>query len=312
MAGADARRPAPEYFALLAALLLVLSGCSTGDASTSSGHRRSAGPVSRHSLDYVALGDSYTAAPFVSVTDLAKGCFRASLNYPHLVATRLGARLHDVSCGGADTGDITGRQSGPNGTSHPPQIQAVSPRARLVTVGIGGNDGSLFGTILRTCLGWNDGPSATPSPVARGACGTGVRRELGDPRRLIDGIGRHVAAVLDLVHRRAPRADVVLVGYPRLVSADGSCAGVPLSSGDRSLIVGIQDQLSSVLAKAAQRSGTDYVDMHRLSRGHEICSADPWVNGPVTNRNRALAFHPFAAEQRAVAAAVVHLVHPPL
>ena len=35
---------------------------------------------------YVAMGDSYTAAPFVPLTDVAYGCFRSSNNYPKLVA----------------------------------------------------------------------------------------------------------------------------------------------------------------------------------------------------------------------------------
>ena len=37
------------------------------------------------------------------------------------------------------------------------------------------------------------------------------------------------------------------------------------------------------------------------SRGHDVCSDDPWVNGAVTQPTRALAYHPFAVEQQAVA-----------
>ena len=38
---------------------------------------------------YVALGDSYTAAPFVPLTDVASGCYRSSNNYPRLLAAAL-------------------------------------------------------------------------------------------------------------------------------------------------------------------------------------------------------------------------------
>jgi hypothetical protein len=48
-----------------------------------------------------------------------------------------------------------------------------------------------------------------------------------------------------------------------------------------------------------------YVDMYAASRGHDICSADPWVNGRVTDRQRALAYHPFAAGMRADAERVL-------
>ena len=44
------------------------------------------------------------------------------------------------------------------------------------------------------------------------------------------------------------------------------------------------------------------------TEGHDICAEDPWVNGAVTDQQRALAFHPFAAEQAAVAEAVVAAV----
>jgi hypothetical protein len=47
------------------------------------------------------------------------------------------------------------------------------------------------------------------------------------------------------------------------------------------------------------------VDMYAASRGHDICSAAPWVNGRVTDRQRALAYHPFAAGMRADADGVV-------
>ena len=55
---------------------------------------------------YVALGDSYTAAPLVPVTDVANGCFRSDHNYPALAAKALGAELEDRSCGGARTADL--------------------------------------------------------------------------------------------------------------------------------------------------------------------------------------------------------------
>jgi hypothetical protein len=38
------------------------------------------------SLKYVALGDSYVAAPLVPVTDVANGCFRSSAHYPSICA----------------------------------------------------------------------------------------------------------------------------------------------------------------------------------------------------------------------------------
>ena len=57
--------------------------------------------------------------------------------------------------------------------------------------------------------------------------------------------------------------------------------------------------------KRASATGSTYIDVWKASRGHDICSSDPWVNGSVTNRHKALAYHPFASGMRADAAAVL-------
>jgi len=42
------------------------------------------------------------------------------------------------------------------------------------------------------------------------------------------------------------------------------------------------------------------VDLIGPSRGHDICSASPWINGN-HDTDRAIAFHPLPVEQEAVA-----------
>ena len=60
-----------------------------------------------------------------------------------------------------------------------------------------------------------------------------------------------------------------------------------------------------MLRFAAEETGSTYVDVWAASQGHDICSEDPWVNGAVTDQQRAAAYHPFAEEQAAVADLVV-------
>src|SRR3954464_8647279 len=64
---------------------------------------------------YVALGDSYTSAPFVLYpTGNPIGCGRSDHNDLSLVATAIKpGSFTDVSCGSAQTGDMPGSQSVP-------------------------------------------------------------------------------------------------------------------------------------------------------------------------------------------------------
>lgn len=298
------RRWGPGGAALLATAVLttlLLAACS-GTPSTAE-RSAGAGAAGPGITSYAALGDSYTAAPFVPVTSLARGCLRSDHDYPAQLARLLGARLRDVSCSGASTravlhgqvlgyGDLRSRLR--------PQIAAVRPGTDLVTVGLGGNDGGLFGTLVRQCL----------AAAGQDSCAEGLRARLGDPARLVAATGLRVAGALRAVHRAAPDARVVLVGYPRVVAAGRGCRALPLAPADRRLLAGIEARLDRALAGAARRTGTAYLDLRTLSRGHEVCSPRPWVNGAVTDQQRAAAFHPFAEEQRAVAEALRALVEP--
>ena len=55
-------------------------------------------------LDYVALGDSYSAGAGVLPKDLSAPplCIRTTKNYPRLIASATGAALRDVTCTAAD------------------------------------------------------------------------------------------------------------------------------------------------------------------------------------------------------------------
>lgn len=312
------RSPRRRLAALVAALALV-AGCSQATGETPADIEPEAGasssapgalarpPAGTDSgaeiARYVALGDSFTAAPFVPITDLADGCFRSSGNYPALVAEGLDiTEVTDVSCSGADTASVTGRQqvAGGRGTV-PPQLRAVAADTDLVTIGLGGNDENLFALLVRSCAGLGPG-GAVGAPAEDCALSLPA-----DPAAVVRATGRRVGAVVRAVQAKAPEATVVVVGYPRLVDPRRSCADLPLDARERRVVAGLESQLNDALARAARARGAAYVDLHPLSEGHEICSDDPWVNGATTDQERALAFHPFAVEQEAVAAQVLAL-----
>jgi lysophospholipase L1-like esterase len=284
---------------------LTLSGCWTSGAEEPSPAPPSTPDVAPAITSYAALGDSYTAAPFVPRTDLAGGCLRSDANYPSLLAEELDvADVRDVSCSAAESRDITAPQqvAGGQGTV-PPQIRAVDQDTELVTVGIGGNDENLFGSLVG-CVGGlgPDTGSGSGGPVTVEPC---LDPQDTGPAEVVARTGERVEQVLRQVRRRAPRAEVVLVGYPRLLGSTTGCAAFPIERADLAGARALEGALAAALQSAARRAGAAYVDLHALSEGHEICSDDPWVNGRETDQSRALAFHPYAEGQQAVADAVV-------
>lgn len=292
----------------LALASVVLGACSTGgeqDRPPTAGDAQApATPAAQPAAlptTYVALGDSFTSAPYVPQTDLAGGCFRSSGNYPNLVAEEIGAALVDVSCGGARTEDLVSEQSFAfTDNTIAPQMEAVTEAAELVTLGIGGNDSDLFNTLVHECTRVAERPGTT--------CEDLVTTRQGEVDQVVSHIGRKVTRALRRVERRAPDATVVLVGYPRLVDEEVGCERMPLTEADRRFLGRVESALRDAMAAAARRTDVAFVDMHEASRGHEICSEDPWVNGIRTDEDRALAFHPFAAGQRAVAERIVDLL----
>ena len=301
--GGPGRAVVSRLAAALLAAALLLTGCSSSASSSTpsagTGASSSASPSPRFA-SYVALGDSYTAGPFIPTTDLASGCLRSDHDYPALVARRLGITdYRDVSCSGATTADLTHVQHTFGDARVPAQLNAVEEDTDLVTIGIGGNDLRLFATLVGTCTSLRDS-DPTGSPCARELARTGP--DLDSATRTISA---HVTTALRRIRARAPHATVVLVGYLRLVPASGTCAALPLADGDYAQGRRISRILSRSLAQAADRAGADFVDMYAASKGHDICSAHPWVNGARTDRQKALAYHPFAAGMRADADGVL-------
>lgn len=80
---------------------------------------------------------------------------------------------------------------------------------------------------------------------------------------------------------------------------------LPLADRDVDYALQLNRRLTDALKHAAQANKVGYVDVLTASKGHDICADDPWINGQVTDPARAQSFHPFLAEQTAVAELVV-------
>jgi len=265
------------------------------------GPRSAERPVSvLDGIEYVALGDSFSSGPLIPpMRNDASGCFRSTNNYPAYLAGLFDvASYRDASCSGADSGDILRRQSLMFSNHARPQLTALSARTDLVTVGLGGNDFGLFGSLSGGCGGsWTS--AGTP---CRDRFGNSKTR---DARRIRGTLTEALERMVD----RAPQAEIFVIGYPRLLPESGSCRAAGFTIGDAAWARGIAELLNRSVRLAAEDLGATYVDLYPASLGHDICAGNQaWINGRRTVLGQAAAFHPFLVGMRETARVVYEAV----
>jgi len=300
-------RPAMAAGAAAAALTLALTGCTADMGHTAPGDKMSeVGDRVEVPRDrYVSLGDSYTANPLRPRPDRDQACMRSKRNYPRLVVEELeNTKLVDVSCSGASTISLTGNQGfDTSDVVRPPQVDAVTPATDLVTVSIGANDFRLFNSMIYECL--DIGKTDPEGAPCREFNNRGKRDRL---ERTIDRIQPRVTAAIEEIKSRAPRAQVLLVGYPKLLPDTGTCPyRMPLAAEDYAYAREINERLAEAIRDAGLSAGAEYVDLYTASEGHDICSDEPWIAG-IHGAQRAMKLHPYPEEQRAVADLILAMV----
>jgi lysophospholipase L1-like esterase len=253
--------------ALVSMVATVLSGSASAAASqlTVSGGTVSGGSNERspetplaETLNYAALGDSYSSGVGAPPYDLDASCQRSSRSYPPLwSAAHHSTSFEFLACSGTKTADVLVTQ-----------IPALRPSTDLVTITIGGNDAG-FSPVLGTCTVVTSDRTCNAAVDAAEAFERFVL-----PSRL----ARTYAAI----RRAAPHARVIVLGYPRLFDLGASCTDphAPNLSRRRKLNHGA-DVLNDVINQAvSQQSGFSFADVRDRFTGHGVCSADPWINGP--------------------------------
>ncbi|GAA1925059.1 SGNH/GDSL hydrolase family protein [Nocardioides hwasunensis] len=276
--------------ALLAGLVL-LTACSSGGTSPGEGGSPAPDPVTdtevTSDVDYVALGDSFSAGPFIGTmrTD-PNGCARSRDNYPAFLADWLDVKSYtDVTCSAATTADLTAPMRLFDGTTAPPQLDALSEDTDLVTLGMGGNDFGIYTSLIQC----QDG-AACPLDRLRADAG----KVAGNIRKAVRGI-----------RSRAPEATVYVVGYPDILPTEGTCAAVGVPADVLGPVADIAGILNASLRAGAKAGGASYVDMAKPSQGHDVCAQrGAWINGPRFRAGVAAPFHPKLNGMRAMAAVI--------
>jgi lysophospholipase L1-like esterase len=212
-------------------------------------------PAAAEAGEYVALGDSYTSGVGTREYDPESGdCKRSPHAYPVIDAARIGATLTFVACSGAQVPDVVNNQ-----------IAELDAATSWVTVQVGGNDAGFVDVITECALPeW-----ASDCPGAVAGAQSFISNEL--PGRL-DGLYNEISA-------RAPVAEVVVVGYPRLFMGEDCNAGTWFSPEDQQLLNQTADLLGSTIGGVAGSHGFAYVDPIPAFIGHAVCDDPEWING---------------------------------
>src|SRR5215472_5918133 len=227
-------------------------------------------PAKAATVNYVALGDSYSSGVGAGNYESSSGsCDRSPNAYPALwAAANSVTSFTFAACSGAKVADVISSQ-----------LSALSSSTTLVSFTIGGNDAG-FSSIMESCI--LSSTSTCESDIA--AAEASINATL--PGKL--------ATLLSDVHAAAPAARVVVLGYPDFYDLNALiCIG--LSSGDHKAIdAGIND-LDGILATAAANNGAVFADPRPKFSGHELCDGAGLLNSltiPVGS-----SYHPTATGQ---------------
>ncbi|TQJ02496.1 SGNH/GDSL hydrolase family protein [Amycolatopsis cihanbeyliensis] len=237
---ARSRLPGNRSLVLISVAVLALLGVST--------------PAVAHEAaaeDYVALGDSYSSGTGAGDYGDSGSCKRSANAYPRLWADAHGADITFAACSGARTPDVLNNQLG-----------GLDAGTTLVTISVGGNDAG-FTDVITTCTLGSDQTCLDRIDEAKDYVH-------GTLPGLLDN-------VYDTIQDRAPNAEIIVLGYPRLYQLDGSC-NVGLSETKRAAINSAADTLAEVTSQRVAAAGLTFVDLRGPFAGHGICSADWWLH----------------------------------
>lgn len=231
-----------------------------------------AAPAQAASVNYVALGDSYSSGVGADNYISSSGsCKRSTNAYPALwAAAHSPASYNSVACSGAKTTDVLNSQ-----------VSALSASTTLASITIGGNDAG-FTNIMTTCV-----LSSTSDCVAA------VQAAENYAQTTLPGL---LDNTYGTIRGHAPNANVVVLSYPVFYLLNQPlCVG--LSETSRAKIDEGINLIDGVISSAAGRAGFAFADVRSAFVGHQLCSSGTkWLHS-LNFLDITVSYHPTAAGQ---------------
>ncbi|GAB3451301.1 SGNH/GDSL hydrolase family protein [Actinophytocola sediminis] len=267
-------------------------------------------------VEWVAVGDSYTAGGFVGTPEPSldsadrDGCDRTAGAYPALVAGRLAGQvsLTNVSCGNATVTDIAETRQTPVSPVRPPSEgwqpvgtqlarAGVSDQTEVITIGVGGNSMPL-GTMMLNCLLYGTGQDDDQTPCRDAYENGGSILDREAIRDKFHRVFREYLQMLEQVREQAPTAKVITVGYPTIFPEDaancvrsdttqfaarveGADTTLSMTHGDIQWLHGVVNELNAIFEDATDLVDYGYTYVDASSQGHDVCQpvGTRWVEG---------------------------------
>lgn len=242
---------------------------------------------------YVALGDSVASGaglPFNTSDPDAVRCQRSTQAYPFLVASSLGATLNHKACGGAK---IT------EGLLQPQNAQGTLMQAQLDRAFASGTPKTISITAGTNDIGW----STYLGKCHQSECGS--FSDTASSSYLIWRVHQNMRSALNEIAARSgnnPKPQVIITGYYLPVSnAQSACMDKQGLTNKEVDWIRQQATLLNI-ALNAMAYEYDFVKFAQIDfSGHELCSADPWIQGIAGPAF----YHPTQKGQEAIAQAVI-------
>lgn len=183
-----------------------------------------------------------------------------------------------------------------------PQVDALGPDTRLVTLTAGGNDVSYVGDLM-----------LLSQHNSKGLMGFFLNAFWKGPKpigaRDFAALGVCMGETLNEIHRRASKAVIVVATYPTILPSKNSCTRLGLTDLQVADMLPVAQRLAETTRLAAHAAGAMLVDMAELSVEHAVCGNEPWVNGSSPEAGAGAAFHPTLAGAQATAQAIYRQIN---
>jgi hypothetical protein len=217
-----------------------------------------------------------------------KDCSRNRHAYGPLLAAKQRQPRNFVflACQGDQTPDVLSKQ-----------IPEIPAGAQLVTMSIGGNDMG-FSSIVQACA------------TAGGDCDGKVAEYFGRDGSKVHALGAKLDKVYWELRKKAPYAQVIVIGYPLLFDPPKNISGCgDIGEDDAKLLNQAGVLVNTEIKQAVGRhQGFQYVDVAPAFTGHGMCQElgpNMWIN-PITvaGNRKPFSAHPNLQGQQAIADAI--------